>query len=59
MTVVAKYTMPARVKLAREIEESTFNVIDYGLVFHPMTPSRDEGRCQGQVVSNGEARVGD
>ena len=41
-TDVAKDTVPAKVKFAREIEELTSDVIGYGMIFHFMTYSRDE-----------------
>ena len=41
-SVVAKDTMSAMVKLAREIEESASDVVGYGMVSHPMTSSRDK-----------------
>ena len=44
MTDVAKDTMPEMVKLAREIEGMTSDVIGYGMVSHLMTYSRDELR---------------
>ena len=39
-SVVAKVTMSAVVKLAREIDESALDVFDFGMVSHPMTLSR-------------------
>merc|ERR1712065_30987 len=41
-SVVAKDTMSAMVKLAREIEKSASDVVGYGMVSHPMTSSRDK-----------------
>ena len=35
-------TMSAMVKLAEEIEESSPDVIGYGMAFHPTTSSRDK-----------------
>ena len=41
-SVVAKDTMSAMVKLAREIDEWASNVVGYGMASHPMTSSRDK-----------------
>ena len=41
MVSSAKYTMPAMVKLAKEIVAAPSDVIGYSMVFHPMTSSRD------------------
>merc|ERR1712064_206724 len=41
-SVVAKDTMSAMVKLARQIDEAASDVVGYGMVSHPMTSSRDK-----------------
>ena len=41
-SIVAKDTMSALVKLARQIDESASDVVGYGMVFHPMTSFRDK-----------------
>merc|ERR1712065_37752 len=51
-SVVAKDTMSAMVKLARQIDESASDVVGYGMVSHPMTSSRDKlGRAMLSFLS--------
>ena len=42
LTVVAKDTMSAMKKFAEKIEESSSDVIGYGMVSHPMTIFREK-----------------